>query len=98
MVSANAIDLHAAEVARKIAADQDALIRRCILGRLGDNWTDEEIIPRLRWEQERDKPEKVLMLDDKPLLMIWPPESRTEWDDAAQCSRMKWTVNYMELP
>jgi hypothetical protein len=97
-MSTDILTHYANEVARKLAAEQDALIRRCISARIGDNWTDEAIMPRLRWEQERGKPEKVLMLDDEPLLMIWPPESRTEWDDANLCSRLKWSVNYLEMP
>ena len=94
----NLIDQFSTEVARKLAAEQDALIRRCISAKIGDSWTDEMIIPRLRWEIDPRKPEKLLLLDDQPILMLWPPERKDGWDERELARTMEWTVKYLEMP
>jgi len=90
------IDHFANEIARKLAADQDTLIRRCISERIGDNWTDEEIFPRMRVEQGRGRPEKMFLLDDKPLVLIWPPQS--SMDASGNMNRMTWSMDYRKIP
>lgn len=95
MSDMNVIDHFATEITRKLAADQDTLIRSCITESIGSGWTDAEIIPRLRIEQERGRPEKMFLLDGEPLLLIWPPESSFDTDGNMNC--MKWTVNYRKF-
>ena len=94
------------EIARKLAADQDALIRRNITRRIGEDWTDASILPRLRWEIDRSKPEKMLLLDDKPLLLIWPVDCDGDDDDAVRrdhkyeaiAHAVRWRMKYLEIP
>ena len=98
MPGANLLDQMANEIARKLAADQDALIRRVAVQRIGHAITDEQLIPRLRWEIDRNKPEKLLLLDDEPLLMIWPPEHDLASDEMETANYMRWIVRYQEMP
>lgn len=86
------------QVARKLAADQDALIRRVAVQRIGHAISDEQLIPRLRWVIDRNKPEKLLLLDDEPLLMIWPPEHDIASDEMETANYMRWVVRYREMP
>lgn len=95
---ADIMDRMANEVARKLAADQDALIRRVITARIGEGWALEAVLPRLRWEQERGKPEKMLILDDAPLLLIWPPDHDLASDELDAAHYMRWVVRYQEMP
>lgn len=97
-MSADILSHYANEIARKLAAEQDALIRRCISARIGDSWTDEAIIPRLRWEIDPRRPEKMLLLDDEPLLLIWPPDSHFDMNDTNAEHRMNWSVRYQVMP
>lgn len=84
------------EIAKTLAARQDALIRECITKRLGyGGWTDTNIIPRLRIEQERGCPEKRFLLDDQPLITIWPPVSHTS--EEGERSIMNWSVSYRKF-
>lgn len=83
------------EVARQLAKEQDALIRRFISNRIGDSWTDTEIIPRIRIEITEGHDEKMFLLDDKPLALIWPPVCSTQYD--GHTNRMQWTVKYLEM-
>lgn len=94
MPGGNIIDQQCVEVARKLAADQDALIRRCITARIGGAWSDASIIPRLRWEKYVHSPEKMLLLDGKPLITIWPPESNAI--HLPRKSEMRWSVKFLE--
>lgn len=89
-------DHFANEIARKLAADQDTLIRRCISARIGDSWTDEEIFPRMRIEFEPERPERTFLLDGKPLVTIWPAESVMESD--GNSTHMNWSVRCLEHP
>lgn len=84
----NLLDHFANEVAKKIASDKDAIIRKSITARIGPEWNLEDVLPRLRWYQERGKPESILALDDKPLITMWPAENHTEGNE------MKWTIKY----
>lgn len=83
------------EIARKLASDQDALIRDCAAERLGCVLPDAELIPRMRIEQQRGHPEKMFLLDDKPLLLIWPAKSEMIEDRGR--SMMNWKVQYQKM-
>jgi hypothetical protein len=91
----SAMDRFTDEIAHRLAAGRDALIRRCISKRIGDNWTDTEIIPRLRWEAYRDSPEQTLLLDDQPILVIWPATCEAANEDGR--NMMNWKFNYREI-
>lgn len=97
MPESNVLDQMATEIARKLAADQDALIRRNITRRIGEGWTLESVLPRLRWEQERGQPGKMLLLDDEPLLFILPPE-HTDVERVDRSRYMNYTIRYQEMP
>lgn len=90
------LNYYTEQVAWEIAARQDALIRDCITERIGPDWKEPDIFQRLNWEIDRNKPEKMLLLDDKPLLLIWPPESSMVMDPEA--ANTKWTIRYKRLP
>jgi len=96
MLDTSLMDRFTDQIARQLAADKDALIRRCIRTRIGANWTDAEIIPRLRWEAYRDSPEQTLLLDDSPILIIWPATCETTNEDGR--SMMNWKFNFREIP
>lgn len=85
----------AAEIARKLAADQDALIREVITEHVGANWTLEAMLPRLRWNIDPRKPEKILALDDKPILEIWPPRCHRDYN--GHSNEIRWTIDWRRL-
>jgi len=83
------------DIARKIAQDQDDLIRRLAHARLKFPASDAVLIPRLRWEIHPDKAEKMLLLDGEPLALLWPPACETTTCDATGRNEMKWTMAYL---
>lgn len=87
----------AAEIARKLAADQDALIRRCINERTGrSDWTLGEMLPRLRWLLDERNPWKILTLDGHAILKMWPPACQNNFNE---CSNMvQWSIQYEMFP
>lgn len=93
----NVISQMADEVARKLASDHDDLIRNAALVRIGGRISDEQLLPRLRVEIDPKKPEKMILLDDKPLLLIWPPECSTYLTETG-ASEINWSVRYMRMP
>lgn len=93
---------YATEVAKKLAADKDALIGRCVSNRLGRNdWNIEEIAPRMRAEQEPGQVSTMWIFDELPLIEIWPPESTSNligdgYVHGDTRSTMTWTIKYRD--
>lgn len=84
------MDRMAVEIGRRLASEKDAIIRSVISGRIGADWKLDDVIPRLRFEQERGHPETMLLLDDKPLITMWPAECKGEG------AEIKWVLKYKE--
>ena len=67
------------DVASNLAKKTDGIIASAITEALGHNsWQLWAIAHRLRRVRINDQPQETWLLDDKPLLEIWPPEMETK--------------------
>ena len=87
----------AAELAVKVAKTQDDLITAALNQRLGrSDWELTDLLPRLCRVQILSQPQELWLLDDKPLIEIWPVDLVTvqEGDSA----KMKANLRHRSFP
>ncbi len=89
---------YAAKGASKQTAEGvESLLTALIARRLaGETWDAKTVAARLRRLRFEGQPQELWLLDDRPLLQIWPPEvTRTVREGAAH---LDITVAYMTFP
>ncbi len=80
----------ASELAKKMAEEKDNILRACVRNRVGPAVRIKDVIitGRLRADVSDDSKSELWSLDSKPLVQIWPPE--TKIDDG----RMTVSISY----
>jgi len=77
-LAVDACSAMSAQLAANVAKKQDGLISAAITERLGhSSWQLFAIAHRLRRVRYNDQPQETWLLDDKPLVEIWPVELKT---------------------
>lgn len=83
-LAVDACSAMSAKLAASIAKTQDGLIGAEVTKRLGhSSWQVFAIAHRLKRCRVKDQPQEMWLLDDKPLIEIWPVELKTVQDGDA---------------